>query len=766
MATAAGRRRVARRPTTWTDELATLLPVALVLVGGFWYATQHQAQAGDLARATGVLLLTQTLPGMVIWRSVRPASGWLVEDLAVGTAIGAAVAVPGQVLGVYLDRPGFQWGLGMALAFLAYFLPWSRRRILHAEWDRLPLTWGWVVAVAAAGSLAVSTRPFSQVLPGHAPWATQYPDVPYHVALTAELEHRFPPHSPQVATEVLDYHWFSHAWLGNLAALTGVPNDVLLTRWAPVLFGVSIVLALACLGTRLGGPAAGGVLALGSVVVRQIPLQSGWSLFALFTPISPSTGFGLLVGIALVTLLVGRWRGESPWWAVPLLALLCITVGGAKGSWLPILAVGCVLATVMAAVGRSRLTLRVLLDTAVVIGSLVVAVTALFRGNDGGTAVVPFHSLADSASRAVTGVPVDGAWPMPDVLGLTVVLALMALLPLTGVLGLVVRGRWRDPAGWLFIGSFLAGLGGMMVFTHPGSSQHYFFQAGLPLGLAAAAWGLSLLVEDGDGPPWRGWLVVLLGGLVGWLLLSPLRDTVPGAEPGIFAGFVTFAFLLYALMVLGHLLRGVHRHAVILAVAAGFAGAATIGMFRSLDDHPFQQPPAEVVEAVDRKGVVVVRPLNGAISAGQWQAMRWIAENTDPDDLVMTNRHCFNPRRACNNRRFWLAAYGERRVLVEGWGYTRKTSELHEAGALVPVAGEEQPHASRVPFWDLGLLALNDALYSVPNRPIADALYDRGVRWLYAERGIGFSDRLGEVADEVFANDDAAVYRLRGEEGE
>lgn len=763
---AAVRRRVSRRPTTWTDELATLLPIVLVLVGGSWYATLHQAAAGDLARATGVVLLTQTLPGLVIWRSVRPVSGWLVEDLAVGTAIGAALAVPGQVLGVHLDRPGFQWGLGLAVAFLAYFLPWSRRRILRAEWYRLPLSWGWAVAVAAAGSLALSTRPFSQVLPGHATWATQYPDVPYHVALSAELEHRFPPHSPHVASEVLDYHWFSHAWLGNLAALTGVPNDVLVTRWAPVFLGVVIVLALACLGTRLGGPAAGAVLALASVVVRQIPLQSSWSLFSLFTPISPSTGFGLLVGIGLVTVLVARWRGESPWWGVPLLALLCVTVGGAKGSWLPILAVGCVLAALVALVGRSRFTLRVLLDTGVVIGSLVLALRVLFRGNDGGTAVVPFHSLADSTAHAVTGVPTDGPWPMPDVLGLTVVLALMALLPLTGVLGLVVRGRWRDPAGWLFIGSFLAGLGAMMVFTHPGNSQHYFFQAGLPLGLAAAAWGLALLVDDGAGPRWRGWLVALLAGVVGWLLISPLRDAVPGAGSGILAGFVTFAFLLYAFTVLGHLLRGLHRHAVILAVAAGLAGSATVGMFRSIDEHPFQQPPTEVVEAVDRRGAVVVRPLNGAISAGEWQAMSWIARNTDPDDLVMTNRHCFSPRGECNNRRFWLAAYGERRVLVEGWGYTRRTSELHEAGTMALAADEEQPRSALLPFWDLGLLALNDALYSLPNEPIADALYDRGVRWVYAERRIGFSDRLAEVADEVFANDDAAVYRLRGEEGE
>lgn len=754
MATSETRRRITRWPTTWADEGATLLPLLLVLIGGFWLAGVHQTDPGDLAWATLVVLATQTLPGAVLWRSVRPVSGWLVEDLAMGTAIGAALAVPAQVLSVRYDHAGIQYGLGWLVAYVAFFLPWSRRRILRAEWYRLPLWWGWLVGLSGVGALAVSTRAFSQMLPGHNDWATQYIDVPYHVALTAELEHRFPPHTPQVASETLDYHWFSHAWLGNIAGLTDVPNDILLTRWAPIFVALFVVIGLACLGTRLGGPTTGGVLAVGAVVVRQVTVFSSWSLFALFTPISPSTGFALLIGTALVNLLVARWRGESPWWAVPLLALLCLVVGGAKGSWLPMLTVACALATVVAGLGRSRFAGRIALDTCVVGLSLVTTVAVLFRGNDGGMQFTPFDSLAATAGHAITGGSSGEGAGSASVVGVTVVLLLAAALPLLGVVGLVRKGAGRDPAGWLLLGVFLAGLGGVLVFEHPGNSQAYFYQAGVPIGLAAAAWGITMLVSDsGDGRSSRGWLVALVAAVLGWLLLATMRDLVPGSEPGVANGFITLAFLAYAFVLLGVLLRAMHRRSRLIAVAAGFAGAAAVGMLRLIGAQGFSEAVIEPFELVDRGGVVVgLRPINGAISLGEFTAMRWIAENTPVDDVVMTNRHCFNVTGNCNNRRFWLAAYGERRVLVEGWGYTRKVrAHVDEAPGR---------RLSRVEFWDPSLLSLNDLLFDHPSRIVADALYDRGVRWVYAERSSGVSEGLGLVAQQVYANQDAVVYRL------
>ena len=41
------------------------------------------------------------------------------------------------------------------------------------------------------------------------------------------------------------------------------------------------------------------------------------------------------------------------------------------------------------------------------------------------------------------------------------------------------------------------------------------------------------------------------------------------------------------------------------------------------------------------------------------------------DEVIATNAHCSRPNRVspCDARNFWMAAYAERTMLVEGWAY-------------------------------------------------------------------------------------------------
>ena len=71
-----------------------------------------------------------------------------------------------------------------------------------------------------------------------------------------------------------------------------------------------------------------------------------------------------------------------------------------------------------------------------------------------------------------------------------------------------------------------------------------------------------------------------------------------------------------------------------------------------------------------------------------------------PGDELATNEHLSSTG---SNRVFWLAANAERRVLVEGWGYTERISSRY--GALRSLAA---------PFWDPAKLRINDAAFDVP----------------------------------------------------
>jgi hypothetical protein len=100
----------------------------------------------------------------------------------------------------------------------------------------------------------------------------------------------------------------------------------------------------------------------------------------------------------------------------------------------------------------------------------------------------------------------------------------------------------------------------------------------------------------------------------------------------------------------------------------------------------------------------------------------------------------------CDSRSFWLSAYAERRVLVEGWGFAPRVAAL---GAYTP-------------FWDQDLLRRNDAAFTAPTATGLGELRDRhAVRWLVVDRSVGpESPELRQLARLRFDNGRMAVYQL------
>ena len=96
------------------------------------------------------------------------------------------------------------------------------------------------------------------------------------------------------------------------------------------------------------------------------------------------------------------------------------------------------------------------------------------------------------------------------------------------------------------------------------------------------------------------------------------------------------------------------------------------------------------------------------IAVGGIEAARWIREHTPEDELIATNAHCRIPTAEppCDSRNFWMAAYSERTMLVEGWAYV----DWSTVGKTRPPG---QNHI-RGDFWDPRRLAVNDAAMRQP----------------------------------------------------
>jgi hypothetical protein len=724
-------------------ECRTVVPPAAVLVVVLQLATRHQAGHRELALAGLTVLGLQVLPGMLLWRIIRPASGWWIEDLTFGFAVGAALAIPAHVAAVAWSAPVLAWLVPLAVAPGLLAVPVTRRRILSARCEPLPRSWGLAVALTTVVPAIFAVRFFDQPLRWTG-WAKPYVDLPYHLALTGQVAHQWPLHYPQVAGETLHYQWFSYAWIDQVSATSGTSLDVILLRFMPAVIAIAVPLVTAAAAIRITGLVwAGPVAAAISCSMGELDLPRLFTISLPFTPFSPTQGFGLLLLVPVLALLVMRWRAEIPKAAVILVVFLLLAAGGSKGSTLPILFVGCALSALAALAFRSPRRWVIIADTAVVALVLVALLRTLFGNSDGGLRVSPLEWLSDERGAALTG---RTGLSSTTVLVVAVLTFVTLFIRMAAALVCFADSNTRmDPVCWLLLGCGLAGAGAMVVFAHPGQSQLYFlWTATIPLSILAA-WGCVALVARTARPG-----VVAVAGSVAGVLAVFVAHGWAGAWPGADSGLrssvfqvLVFAALVAAGCAVGMALPRRGRLSARSVVTAALVAATIASSVPALEY-------ALGSASVD----VAAKPWQlGAVSSGEVRAARWLRDNSSESDLVMTNRHCRGPEHAgCDHRTFFVSAYSERQVLVEGWAYTQRANALH--------AGTPEYAPRNGPFWRPGLLALNDRFFVHPTATAARRLYARGVRWVYVDRGAPHTGDLTRYAVTRFATPTATVYEL------
>lgn len=695
---------------TTARELATLAPPLLLLVCLLQTATARGAGHQELVLASLAVAGTQILPGALLWRLVRPVDGWLVEDLVLGLGIGAVLAVPTHVLALFLGWRPLDAALPLAIAAVALAIPGSRRRVLSRRTSPLPTLWG--AAVTACSVLPVITvlDAFRSPL-RFSGWAKPYVDVPYHQALAGELMHRFPPHYPQTALEPLTYHWFTHAWTSQVSSVSGTPLEILLWRFNPSLLVVAVPILTAVAAMRLSrrvwvGPAA---TAIAFLLLDVVPWARSSMGTPLHSPNSPTMQYGLLVFLTLLAFIALRWRGEVSRWSVLLLVPLLVVSGGAKGSTLPVLVAGGLLACLaMLLTDRARLRL-VAMDTVLAVVVMLVLNRLMFGGGAGGIRLSWIDTFIYTRGATILGPGFDVASPAALTAGLLSLVALViGYVGLVGVL--TTRSDRTDPLVWLLIGCAISGVCAVLFLSHPGLGQWYFYKAAEAPFAIVAAWGTGVLLTRHRSPArllTRGVATGIVALTVTHLAFVWGREARPGAPLAVLA-LAVCSMLVLAGACLTTRGGGRASAAVVAVVAVAAAGAV---------------PAAETLANWSPAPAQVRAKAGGlTIHSSDVRALHWLRENSDPDDVVMTNHHCLGRvSDSCDRRRFYVTAYSERGVLVEGWAYTREASKAHDPEGTLPYY--------QVPFWDPDLLALNDGFISAPTAESASELWKLGVRW-------------------------------------
>jgi hypothetical protein len=154
------------------------------------------------------------------------------------------------------------------------------------------------------------------------------------------------------------------------------------------------------------------------------------------------------------------------------------------------------------------------------------------------------------------------------------------------------------------------------------------------------------------------------------------------------------------------------------------------------------------------------------VTPGLMSALTWIRTHTRTSDVVAVDNHCLiavpgqrGGREVCRNPHvFYYSAFSERRYLLESAAYTDETM----AWELLPPPRPQAPFAARE--------RMNDQAFADPTPARLRALRDGyGVRYLLADTRPHFrgdsphppSPKLAALADTVFRDSDAVVFRLR-----
>ncbi len=721
------------------SALRALLPGVLLVLGLVVLLRHHGVGLGEQLRFAAQLVGVVLVPGVLLWRALRGRSGGLPFDLVGGITLGYTVEIGGYLIGRAAGFPYLHVVVagGVLAAFLA--VPGLRR---HWRGGGRPMgaRWSWTTAGLAALIMAWETvsflRPHPLTWPGY---ANPYGDMPFHQSLVAELRHHLPAEYPTVAGTPLRYHWFLHAEWAAASWSSGIEPFLLTYRLGLVPAIVLLVVAMAVVAQRIvPGRWWTGPLAAALALFAVAPDPAGWSTAAVPTADiprtmwqSPTQTFGglLFAGamLALIDLLrpriPDRRPGLGPWIAFTL-AIAGAT--GAKATYAPLLIAG-LLAVAGIDLLRRRLNGRALAAAGITAAAFGIAWLTMFRGTTAGLFVAPLASLDASLPRT----PHPG-WTVAHLLAIWA-LGWCAVIAAAAVLAR--RRGWADPMLVVSAGIGVAGLAVVLLTKQMSTSQMFFLVSARPY---LAVLVVAALVAVAAGRSGIVAAAVALGA--GVTLLGDRISPAVAPEAGTVAILWPYALPALAAVAVVLLLRTSRRTAPAAAFAAfalliGAVVPSTIAYGHSI-----------LPVAADPE----IRPIpRGAPAAG-----RWLREHTGTDDLIATNNHCRFRTGFCDARQFWLAAFAERRVLVEGWGFTPPANEL---------AARNQLKSNRIPYWDPARLAANDAAFRRPGTGAVEQLRDRyGVRWLVADKGWPY-DRTGlaRAAELRYETGQLAIYQIR-----
>lgn len=481
-------------------------------------------------------------PGMLVHRAVRGRPGTIVDDVALGAAVGLVLqlAAWAALTALGLAHLLLWWPVILVLVFAG--VPRLRRHFsLRPYEQRVPtgaaalgVTGFLLAAHGVIGSFGSAALP-----PNAMSW---YQDDMWNLGNVAELMRTVAPQVAQVAGRPFYYHWFSDAHLAAMTLTTSIDPVTIVGRlWAPPLLLVTVGVTMA-VGHRLSGSAWVGAAAAFCFAVAPSLEVSSWLIPAGSSATavnSPSQVFAVPLTLLAIDLLVSVLRRRASRCTWLLLAATLVACAGAKSSVLPVLFGGLALAALVSLL-TARHRLRAALSTVALTLAVVLLTQSRLAGGQSGSTLQLLATLKLSRPWRLVHESAVATGSLEAGLGANgtgrVLLLLLAgyLVSYLWLLAGASALRRTDLAGWFLLGTGLAGLVGLLTIRHPAYSQIYFLKIGIVAWQLLALWGYQRSISTArDRVGGRATLRAAIGGGVLGTALLLLARFIGGPPPSV-----------------------------------------------------------------------------------------------------------------------------------------------------------------------------------------------------------------------------------------
>ena len=277
---------------------------------------------------------------------------------------------------------------------------------------------------------------------------------------------------------------------------------------------------------------------------------------------------------------------------------------------------------------------------------------------------------------------------------------------------------------WPLIITAVSGICGMLLFEAWGESQLFLLYGAVPfiaILLATTAFYKETTISTEK-------MQLLILGVVGQPLIFKLFSSfVPLAN--VLKTFLLWILSLFVVWAVALIFAKTNKKSALSYLLVTSIG---IGMFSGLTK--FDQKAYSLPE----------HPYS--ITLGTANIAEYLRNNSDPDDLIATNRHCAGLAeiQTCTARQFALSALSERRVFLEGWSYT--TCPLAE-----PILNQ---------YWKTDNWKLNQDFFTNPTVENWNTFSKSGVDWLVVDSTRPSASSYTGVAELVKTEGKVSLWKI------